>query len=237
MEILRIDGPDSSAARGITVVIDVIRAFSVAAHAFNRGATRLLLVHDIENAFALREHVPEALLAGERGGRQIPGFDLNNSPALMARAEVAGRSIIQCTGAGTKGAVTAVHADALLVCSLLTARATAEYVKRMAEERSLPVTLVATALPPIYDDIEDRICGDYIEALLRERLDGRAALDRGLRALQASNRLSEFTATDSDFPAEDVPAFMEVDCFDFIMTGERKQWEHVVYVEVHRLDP
>jgi hypothetical protein len=56
-------------AEGIVVVIDVIRAFTVAAYAFAGGAQRLWLVRTVEEALALREREPGALLAGEIGGR------------------------------------------------------------------------------------------------------------------------------------------------------------------------
>ena len=105
LEIKRVYLPQASEAQGVVIVIDVIRAFSVAAYAFSRGVRRLWLVRSVEDAFALREREPGALLAGEVGGRLIPGFDFNNSPSLMATAGVDGRLVIQVTGAGTQGAV------------------------------------------------------------------------------------------------------------------------------------
>src|SRR5579871_4406367 len=77
-------------ARGVVIVIDVIRAFSVAAYAFAGGAREMLLVRTVEEAFALRERFPNALLIGEVEGRLIPVFDLNNSPAAMSAADVRG---------------------------------------------------------------------------------------------------------------------------------------------------
>jgi 2-phosphosulfolactate phosphatase len=67
-------------ARGIAVVIDVFRAFSVAAYAFDAGAARVLPVAAIEDAKALGRRFPGAVLAGERHARRLPGFDIGNSP-------------------------------------------------------------------------------------------------------------------------------------------------------------
>ena len=53
-------------ARGIAVVIDVFRAFSVAPHAFAGGATRVLPVGEIEEALDMRKRLPGAFLVGER---------------------------------------------------------------------------------------------------------------------------------------------------------------------------
>ena len=41
-------------ARGLTVVIDVFRAFSTAAYAFDRGASEVVLVAGVDDAFGLR---------------------------------------------------------------------------------------------------------------------------------------------------------------------------------------
>src|SRR5438067_3028958 len=101
MEISRVTPLQAAQAHGVVIVIDVIRAFTVAAYAFAGGAHRLLLVRTVEEAHALRTRFPEALLVGEIGGRLISGFDLNNSPSLVAATNVSGRILIQRTGAGT----------------------------------------------------------------------------------------------------------------------------------------
>src|ERR1700686_2509811 len=103
LDIRRIYLLRAAEARGIVIVIDVIRAFTVAAYACAGGARRLWLVRSTDEAFALRQQETWALLAGEIAGRLIPGFDLNNSPSLMAATNVQGRTIIQRTGAGTQG--------------------------------------------------------------------------------------------------------------------------------------
>jgi 2-phosphosulfolactate phosphatase len=80
MEIRRVNRLEASSARGVVIVIDVIRAFSVAAYAFTGGAQAIWLVRTVEEAQAMRQREPQALLAGEVGGRLISGFDFNNSP-------------------------------------------------------------------------------------------------------------------------------------------------------------
>lgn len=132
MEILRVNHMTAAQARGVFIVIDVIRAFTVAGYAFAGGAERLWLVRTVEEALALRAREPQALLAGEVQGRLINGFDMNNSPARMASATVRGRLIIQRTGAGTQGAVLASNASHLLLSSLTNARATATYAQTLA---------------------------------------------------------------------------------------------------------
>ncbi len=90
LDIRRVYRFEAGEARGVVIVIDVIRAFTVAAYAIAGGARRLWLVRTTDEAFALRQQEPQALLAGEIGGRMIPGFNLNNSPSLMSATHVRG---------------------------------------------------------------------------------------------------------------------------------------------------
>lgn len=239
MDILRVGREQAAEARGVVIVIDVIRAFSVAAYAFAGGARALWLVRTVEEAFALRARVPNALLAGEVGGRLIAGFDFDNSPARMAAADVGGRLIIQRTGAGTQGAVGAGAATHLLLAALVNARATATYARTLAMRDGLPITLLPTESPIEEEGVrafEDEVCADYLEALLRERDDAADVLAEGVARLRAGGRLSIFTRGYPDFPPEDVPAVLAEDRFAFAMRGSREQWRDVTYVRAERVD-
>ena len=90
-------------ARGLTVVIDVFRAFSVAAHAFARGARTLIPVADVAEARELKRLHPDWLLLGERHARPLPGFDCGNSPTELERFDLHDRTIIHTTHSGTQG--------------------------------------------------------------------------------------------------------------------------------------
>jgi 2-phosphosulfolactate phosphatase len=239
IHIQRIHREQAAQARGIVVVIDVIRAFSVAAHAFASGARAIWLVRTVEEALALREREPHALLIGEVGGRLIAGFDHNNSPAAMSRADVHDRLLIQRTGAGTQGAVGATGADSLLLAALVNARATAAYVRTLATPGSGLITLMPTAAPT--EDgglpaIEDDVCADYLEALLYERPDAPIVLAEGIERLRAVARFSIFERGYPDFPAADVPAFMAADRFTFVMPCTRERWNGIEYVAARRID-
>ena len=237
----RIHGRRAEEARGVVVVIDVLRAFTVAAYALAGGARELLLVRTVDEALALQAELhPDALLAGEVGGRLIPGFDLNNSPAVMQVADVLGRLVIQRTGAGTQGAVNAREASRLLVATLVNASATARYSAWLATSGGhQQVTLVPTA-NAIEDEgreaIEDDVCADYIEALLCGRADATAILARGVARLEANERLGIWSQGWEDFPPGDVPAALAVDRFAFAMEGQRQTYGDIDYIAVRRVD-
>ena len=238
MQIRRVHRLEAAEARGIVIVIDVIRAFSVAAYAFAGGARAIWLVREVEEAIALREREPSALLAGEVRGRLIAGFDFNNSPAGMAAADVRGRLLIQRTGAGTQGAVNATGAAYLLPCSLVTARATAIYARRLAEATGEIITLMPTESSSEYGPppMEDHVCADYLEALLRQQADAPAVLEAGVQRLRASGRLEVFAQGYPDFPPEDVPAFLAADRFAFAMQGAREEWNGITFINTRRVD-
>jgi 2-phosphosulfolactate phosphatase len=237
LEIYRVGRYEASEARGVVIVIDVIRAFSVAAYAFAGGAQALWLVRTVEEAYALCERNPEVLLIGEVGGRLIPGFDLNNSPALMTDSDVRGRILVQRTGAGTQGALAVAKAAHILLSSLVNARATATYARVLAESTGGVVTL-----HPTYGGLdngepgEDQICADYIEALLRGREDARERLAEEIARLRNAGRFELWQQGYPDFPAEDIPLVLDVDRFDFAMVGMRKQWVEITYVEAGKVD-
>jgi 2-phosphosulfolactate phosphatase len=238
LDIRRVYLRIAAEAQGIVIVIDVVRAFTVAAYACAGGARRLWLVRTTGEAFALRQREPQALLAGEIGGRLIPGFDLNNSPSLMAVTDVRGRTIIQRTGAGTQGAAGAINATHLLICSLANARATAAYARKLADTTGGLVTLLPTEgssqhLPYVG---EDTVCADYLEALLREQDNAPALLAENLTLLEASGRFDFMKRGDVDFPIEDIALIKGVDRFNFVMVGTRKQADGFDYVEVVRCD-
>ncbi len=232
MQIRRIYLDQAEEACGIVIVIDVVRAFTVAAYAFAGGAQRLWLVHTVEEALALRDREPGALLAGEVGGRLISGFDFNNSPALMSVADVLGRLLIQRTGAGTQGAVRAINATHILVCSLANAQATALYAYRLAMETGEPVTLLPTASLNDLLATEDDFCADYLESLLLGGDDAADILAKGIAHLQESERFAVWEQDEPDFPSADIAKILDANRFGFAMVGTRKQWREITYVEV-----
>lgn len=69
-----IDG--AKAARGLTVIIDVFRAFSVEAYLFAQGAEKIIPVGDVALAYRLKQENPQFVLAGERHGKILQNFDM-----------------------------------------------------------------------------------------------------------------------------------------------------------------
>ena len=86
-------------AEGLTVIIDVFRAFSLECYLYDMGVKEIRPVGTIEEAFRLKETLDNSLLIGERRGKMCEGFDYGNSPSSVSREKVEGKTIIHTTSA------------------------------------------------------------------------------------------------------------------------------------------
>jgi len=214
-----VSGPEGAReARGVVVVIDVLRAFTVSAVAFARGATRCVLVTSVEEARRLHEEIPGSVLSAEERGLPIPGIEISNSPTMVAQLELAARTLIQRTSAGTQ-AIAALQAsrgvEAMFAGSLVVAAATAQAVLL---RRPRLVTLVASGAP---DHLEDRACALLLETALRGRPAAAAEL---LRPFLASRRYRELRSNSTrGFPPSDLDIALDVDRYRFAMPARLKE--------------
>jgi len=154
--------PDADAV----VVIDVLRAFSTAAVALDRGVRKIFPVQRVEEAFALRGRSPELVLMGEQDCHPIKGFDLGNSPVAAAAFAFDGRVAVQRTTAGTRGLVTCREAPALFAASFLVAGATVQALQALACRR---VACVITGTVHYGSADEDLACAEWLSGLLLGR--------------------------------------------------------------------
>src|SRR4051794_31521585 len=82
--------------------VGVLRGPTTIVQALAAGAIELVPCLDVEEAQKIAsDSGPSAILGGERGGRQIPGFDLGNSPAEFTPERVAGKTVVFTTTNGT----------------------------------------------------------------------------------------------------------------------------------------
>ncbi|MFF4986413.1 2-phosphosulfolactate phosphatase [Streptosporangium saharense] len=100
-------------APSVAVVVDVMRAFTVAAWAFAQGAEKIVLAGSLDEALVLKARCPDWVVL--KDGPPAPGFDTVNSPGLLRSIDLAGRTVVQKTTAGTVGAL-AVKEAPLVLC-------------------------------------------------------------------------------------------------------------------------
>jgi 2-phosphosulfolactate phosphatase len=98
-------------AGATALVIDVLRASTSIVTALSNGCLGVVPVGDPAEARRRAAAAPGALMASERRGEPLAGFDLGNSPLEFTRARVGGRLVFLTTSNGT-GTLLAVRAAA-----------------------------------------------------------------------------------------------------------------------------
>jgi len=201
----------------INIVIDVIRAFTVAHVAFLRGVREILLVNSVEEAMALKAGDPGLLLAGEIKGLGIPGFDLDNSPYRVAQAELEGRTLVQRTTNGVKATLAALAARHVFVAGYSSALDTARHVRHLLVRDGLrTVNVIASHA----QDDDDLACAEYIrdQILGLDQLRAEDVVERIRRSRPAAKFLAE---PPGDFEPRDLDACVRVVPSGFVMEVDR----------------
>ncbi|WP_027367144.1 2-phosphosulfolactate phosphatase [Desulfocurvibacter africanus] len=208
-------------ARGLTVVIDVFRAFSTACYAINAGAARIIPVAELEQAYALKREHPDWLLMGERDGIKQPGFDFGNSPTEVEAVDLSGRTVVHTTSAGTQGLVAAMSApevSEVLTGSFVNLGATVEYIRSREPEA---VTFVAMGTAGRERSGEDDLCAMYMKNEL-QGVPNRFEVIKGYLATIESAR--KFFDSKADYaPERDFELCTALDRFDFALTARRDE--------------
>jgi 2-phosphosulfolactate phosphatase len=145
-------------------VIDVIRATSTIVTALAHGALGVQPVGDVDDAFALKKRHPKALLAGERGGQALPGFDLGNSPEDFTAERAGGRPIILTTTNGTQALAACQGARAVVAAGLLNLEAVATRLREIGP----PWIIVCAGCEGGFGVDDAIVAGALAEALGRE---------------------------------------------------------------------
>lgn len=195
-------------AEGVTVVIDVIRAFTTSYHAFKNGIQRIWPVSTAAEAFALKAHMPEALLAGEIDALPIEGFDFGNSPWEVSQADLQQRPLIMRTTNGVIATLNAQPCAHLFVTGLASASATAKAVKALS-----PSQVVLVASHPTGD--EDVACAEYLKGLLGG--EGISAEEAQQRTLNAKAAVKFFNQSNPRLRPADIEMAAQCDVADFAM--------------------
>jgi len=186
-------------ARGLTVVIDVFRAFSVACYATAGGAARIHPVAAAEQAL-------------ERHARKLPGFDFGNSPTEIRAADLAGRTLVHTTHAGTQGLRAAEAADVVITGSLVNAGAICRYI---GDQQPAVVTLVRMGHEARERCAEDDLCAELIHARLTGADFDAGGVRERLRDAPSAGKFFDPAAHWA--PETDFELCTRVDSFDFVL--------------------
>jgi len=196
-----IQGNDHSLeASNINVVIDVIRAFTVAHYAFMNGVQGIMLAGTVNEALRIKKQFPQYVLAGEIKGLPIPGFEIDNSPARIQAMDLDGKMLIQKTTNGVKATLNSLNAEHVFVTGFSNARTTAAYIKRrLLKEENMTINIVASH--PTGDD--DLACAEFMAGILQNS--EQASADQIIERITQSAAAEKFyDAQRPEFLREDI---------------------------------
>lgn len=203
-------------ARGLTVIIDVFRAFTVEAYLMNNGASKIIPVGDMKLAYDYKEKDNNCILVGERHGKILPGFDYGNSPTQILDIDFSGKTILHTTSAGTQGIANAKDSDEVITGSLVNAKAIAQYIK---QKNPKIVSLVCMGLEAISQTEEDNLCAYYIKSLLENN---EMDLTNEIEKLKITSGAKFFDKEQQDvFPEKDFYLSTEINKFNFVLKVEK----------------
>lgn len=123
--------PPGALVGGVAVVIDILRATTTMVHALAAGCDAIIPCVEIEEARQVAAALPEgtAVLAGERQGLPIQGFDLGNSPASCTPEACTGKTLVMTTTNGTKAILASLEAERVFIAAFVNRKATLEALK------------------------------------------------------------------------------------------------------------
>ncbi|MDW3208957.1 MAG: 2-phosphosulfolactate phosphatase [Reichenbachiella sp.] len=151
----------------IVVVVDILRATSVMVTAMAHGAKEIIPVATLDEA---KSYLEKGLLcAAERGGAQVDGFPLDNSPFSYMNEEIKGQPIVITTTNGTLAITKSTSADEVLVGAFLNIKAIADYITKQDKDvivhcagwkgkTNMEDTLFAGALVELLEQSHDLAC-------------------------------------------------------------------------------
>ena len=217
IEILQIIS-GAKKAKGLTVIIDVFRAFSTACYVMAAGAEKIIPVEHVGDAFKLKNEIDGAILMGERQERKVKGFDFGNSPSHILGQDFSGRTVIMTTSSGTRGIANARLADKIITGSFVNANAVISYIRK---KNPIEVSLVCMGYEGHTPTQEDTFFAEYVRDILLgknvdfEKMKEILRTGDGARLLDPANH--EWS------PATDFDLCLDLDRFDFVLSIEKEK--------------
>lgn len=178
----------------VVVVIDVFRATSAICTAFQHGVQEIIPVASVEEALEYKKK--GYMVAAERNGEIVEGFDMGNSPFSYMGEEIKGKKIVLTTTNGTKAVERAKAADQLIVGSFLNLDAVCDFLEKTQKN----VILLCAGWKDRYNLEDSLFAGAVIQKMSKNpRYTGLA--DSSIAAMHlyslAQSDLNSFLATSS----------------------------------------
>lgn len=122
----------SNIEQSIVVVIDIFRATSSICYGIENGAEAIIPVATIETCKSYSQS--DYLLAAERNGEVVDGFDFGNSPFAYTREKVEGKTIVLTTTNGTFAINESRQARKIVIGSFLNIASLCDWLREQEED-------------------------------------------------------------------------------------------------------
>lgn len=143
------------------ILIDVLRTASNIITAFHNGARLVVPAALLGDAARIAANMDASLLAGEKNGEPIDGYDLGNSPAEFSHEVVNGKRIVLHTTNGTPSILKFKGAKTLAIGGFLNLNAAANF----AIEQGNDITIICIGSKGC-PTLEDTLCaGAFLNIL------------------------------------------------------------------------
>ena len=149
----------------IAVVIDIFRATSAMCMAFENGMEKIIPVEHVEEALDYKKK--GYLVAAERKGEIVEGFDLGNSPFHYMNANYKGKTLVITTTNGTRAIKIASKHNQVVVGSFLNYSAVCEYLMEQGKD----VLLVCAGWRGRFNLEDSLFAGAVVDCLLESGQD------------------------------------------------------------------
>ncbi|WP_078595142.1 2-phosphosulfolactate phosphatase [Evansella clarkii] len=212
MQVSIVRGFDKKLNKAETnIVIDVIRAFTVAHYALSGGAEKIILVKTVQDALDLKKANPRYIAAGEVKGLPVEGFDIGNSPAEAAEKNLEGETLILKTTNGVTAALNYMNADSVYVTGYSNAGKTAAHVKKSSGKEDR-INIIASH--PEGDD--DFACAQYMHGIITGAEEFRPQeIER--RIMESEAAMKFYDKSKPEFNEDDISYCSQVNETNFIM--------------------
>lgn len=151
------------------IAIDVLRATSTIAAALNAGAEAVQAFSDLDQLQTVSETWPadRRLRAGERGGKQVEGFDFGNSPLEVTPERFRDRRLFISTTNGTRSLHRIQQAKTVLAAALVNRQSVVDF---LVQEQPETVWIVGSGWEGSYA-LEDSVCAGAIATPLQNQIE------------------------------------------------------------------
>ncbi len=148
----------------VVVVIDIFRATTSICYGIENGAKAIIPVAHVEECAAYRNIECDYLLAAERDGEIVAGFDFGNSPFSYTADKVAGKTIVLTTTNGTHALHLSRKAKKIVIGSFLNLTAISNWLKNQHEN----ILLVCSGWKNNFNLEDTLFAGALVERLKSE---------------------------------------------------------------------